>query len=392
MNPYFAYSISFLVALVVYSLGWSDAYPPLSIQLITFLIVSIVLFMVGGYLWKKKAILSAIKAKDYNPVRITLFIYFLWTAEFIYERGVPLFKILLKQPYDYIHFGIPTLHVFIVTFSSFYTIYLFYLFINNRDKKVLWLYCINLAAAFLIYNRGMFMFNLAASCIIYFHFRKINYSVLLLSSLVLILVLFLFGVVGNIRVANIDQADYTRSTFLSTGHASEDFKKSIIPKEFFWSYIYISSPLANLQENINHADRHSPNWSWFLKMVNNEMLPDFISKRINKWFKIPHPGEYRIERYFNVSTVYSISFSHQSWFGMIAMAIYLMIFPVVYIKLLGGHNAYQMVGIAILCTMYLFMAFDNTIRFTGLSFQLFYPLVLNWLEEKKWLSIRKVNL
>lgn len=392
MNPYLAYSTSFIIAMAVYSFGWSDAYPALSLGLFSFLFATIIIFTLFGLSWRKKLnqLINQLPL-DANPVQITLFIYILWLSEFIHEGGIPLIKILLRQPFDYIHFGIPTLHVFIVTFSSFYALYLFQLYISVREKRILWLYLINLVAAFLIYNRGMLILNLAASGFLYVHhFKLIQARFFIVAPIVIIFCLFLFGVVGNIRVAHIDQVPYNNSTFLSTGNASEDFKNSIVPKEFFWSYIYISSPLANLQENINNADRHSPSWSWLLKMLNNEMLPDFVSKRINKWFNIPHPGEYRIERYFSVSTVYSISFSHQSWFGMFIMALFILAFPILYLKLFDSNNPFQAVGIAILSTMYLFMAFDNTIRFTGLSFQLFYPLALGWLEKKNWFSIRRM--
>ncbi len=393
MNPYFAYSASFLIALVVYSLGWSNAYPRLSLPLFGFLFATIIIFALLGFLWRKKLNLIVLQLPlDSSPIRITFFIYIFWLLEFIYEGGVPLVKIVLRQPYDYIHFGIPTLHVFIVTFSSFYTIYLFQLFISTRKKSVLWFYLINLFAAILIYNRGMVIFNLAASFLLYIHHVKLIRPRHLIAALfVVVISLFLFGVFGNLRVAQIDRAPYTNSTFLSTGDASKDFRNSIIPKEFFWPFIYISSPLANLQENINHADRHSLAWPWFLKMVNNEWVPDFISKRINKWFKIPHPGEYRIERYFNVSTVYSISFSHQSWAGMIIMFLYILVFPFIYLKLLDKNSPFYLTGLAILSTMYLFMAYDNTIRFTGLSFQLFYPVALGWLEQKNWFSLRSAS-
>lgn len=107
-------------------------------------------------LFSKKGFITRSSTPDSqqkNAVNITLVIYALWVAEFVYAGGVPLIQILLTRSYDYKTFGIPTLHVFVVTFSSFYTIFLFQQYLGNRSVRVLLLFIINLSAALLIYNR-----------------------------------------------------------------------------------------------------------------------------------------------------------------------------------------------------------------------------------------------
>lgn len=390
MNPYFAYSISFIVAITIYALGWSDAYPPLSLALLGFLGCTIIGFTIVGFRWQRitKSTLERLPV-DNNPLVVTIFIYVLWAADFFYEGGIPLLKILLAQPYNYRLFGIPSLHVFTVTFSSFYTIYLFHLYLSGRKKLILILYFINLSAAVLIYSRAMFMFNVCASIFIFFQFvKKLSPRMMASVPFLALLLFYLFGVFGNLRVSREAKSNYDNSIFLNTGQATQNFRESIVPNEFFWSYIYASSSLANLQQNINHADRHV-SWAWFGKMVNNEMLFDFISKRINTVFNIPHPGEHTIEGPFNVSTIYSKAFSHLSWIGMAIMSAYLLLIPFLYYKLLSP-SPFLRTGLAILTTMFLFTAYDNTISFTGLSFQLIYPILFSWLEDRKIFSLRKL--
>ncbi len=393
MNPYFAYSISFLVAIGVYLLGWSDLYPSLSITLLVFLIISILVGMIAGCYWNKRGMTQVNKLlPDRNIVFITSFIYVLWVCDFVYAGGIPLLKILLGQPLNYRLFGIPSLHVFIVTFSSFYTVYLFHLYLSTRKKKILILYFVNLFAAVLIYSRAMFIFNVIASLILLAPFiRFVPKIILILSPVCLISLFFLFGVFGNLRVSHGAEVKYNNSIFLDTGQATRSFKKSIVPNEFFWTYIYASSSLANLQKNINNADKHI-SIAWFLKMVNNEMLFDFISKRINQFFDIPHPGEYSIYGSFNVSTIYSVAYSHLGWLGMMIMFCYVLIIPFGYRKLIKSSSPFSATGFAILTTMYFFMAYDNTIRFTGLSFQLTYPVIFGWLETKGIFFLRKLKL
>jgi hypothetical protein len=93
-------------------------------------------------------------------------------------------------------------------------------------------------------------------------------------------------------------------------------------------------------------------------------------------------------RPFNVSTVYSRSFSYQGWIGMFIIGGFVLLIPLVYAKFLPV-NSYQLTGIAVLNTMYLFLFYDNTIRFTGLGLQLVYPFLLplaerasGWVQKK----------
>lgn len=393
MNPYFAYSISFIVALGTYLLGWSGLYPRLTADLAWFLALSVLFSFMAGVYWNRKKYVSFQKLPpDRNVILVTGFIYLLWICEFFYAGGIPILKILLGQPYNYRLFGIPSLHVFVVTFSSFYTVYLFHLYLSTRKKKVLLFYLINLLAAVLIYSRAMFMFNMVASVVLLLPFTPRAPRRALPVSLAGLLILFyLFGVFGNLRVSHEAKVHYDNTIFPQAGQATKSFKESAIPNEFFWAYIYASSPLANLQKNINKADKHL-SFSWFLRMANNEMLFDFISKRINRVFDIPHPGEHTIYGSFNVSTIYSVAYSHLGWLGMAIMFCYIMAIPVGYSKLFKNNSPFFASGFSILITMYLFMAYDNTVRFTGLSFQLVYPVIFSWAESKGIFGLRKFGL
>src|SRR5678810_871207 len=133
-HPYGCYIVSFGTALLVYTLGWSELYPSLRAGLVTFLLfTSCLFFVLGWYLGKLHPIVFKVIESSERPVLIiTGIIYLGWLAEFIYEGGVPLFKILLGVPYEYKLFGIPSFHVLIVTFSSYYTLYVFHLYLSRR--------------------------------------------------------------------------------------------------------------------------------------------------------------------------------------------------------------------------------------------------------------------
>jgi hypothetical protein len=279
--------------------------------------------------------------------------------------------------------------VFVVTFSSFFTIYLFHLYVSKHSKLVLILYLLNLSAALLIYSRAMLFFNITGSIVVYLmSLRSIPYLKMGFIVAMTVPLLFLFGVLGSLRVSREANETYNNENFMDTGKASEAFRESAVPKEFFWTYIYVSSPLANLQYNINsnpEPDATFRNLTWTAVY---ECIPDFITKRIHTLRDTRPPKEYRINYSFNISTAYSRAFSYSNWGGIILMGVFLLIFPWIFIRVLDGQSDFFVTGWAILCTMYVFTSYDNTFRFTGLSFQLVYPILFS-LIQKYLSSVRR---
>jgi hypothetical protein len=391
INPYSNYILSFCLALGACWLGWSGLYPPVSGNLITFLALTFLAHLGLSFYWKSRFNRAVQPAETYfSPLTVTLFLYGLWILDFIYEGGIPLVKILFNQPYNYRQFGIPTLHVFIVTFGSFYTVYLFTVFIATRKRLYLYLYFINLMAALLIYSRAMLIFNVTSSVFVYLLSSPIlSWKRTLVFVPGVMGMIYLFGLMGTLRVSFEAKKSYDPELFLQIGEATPAFRASSVPKEFFWGYIYLSSPVANLQHNINTFQVPPFSVSRMIQHVNNEMIFDFISKRANRLAGIEREVENTLpERPFNVSTVYSRSFSYQGWNGMVMMGIFILILPWIYRKLLPS-NRYEITGLSILNTMYLFLFYDNTFRFTGLGFQLVYPFILPWAEKTHSWFVKK---
>lgn len=391
MNPFLAYIASFSVAMLLYSLGWSTLYPAFSLALAVFLLITLGVHAIVALRWRNS--LSqyprVVLPNDSSPLLVTGFIYLLWVADFIHAGGVPVIKILFREPYDYRGFGIPSVHVFTVTFASFYTVYLFQLFLDTKKKSALLFFFLNLAAAILIYSRSMLIFNLSTCAFIYIHhLGRLRVQYVAIGFVSLAVMLFAFGVLGNIRESHEHDVADGNAFFLETGRASESFRNSIVPNEYFWTYAYLTSPLANLQQNINRANKHPVGLRRLGGMVVSEWIFDSVSKRLFKAGLMRDPGEHTIHP-FNVSTVYSRSYSYQGWFGMAATGFFILILPWVYRRLLGPTSPYLLIGLGTLCTMYQFMMYDNTLHATGLAFQIVYPLCFTWLEKRNWFSLRK---
>ncbi len=394
MNPFYSYCVSFGLAIVFYSLDWSTLYPPLTFSLLAFLILTLLFQGVAGYLWsgRVKVPIAAFRADVRMAATITAFLYILWTFDFIHAGGVPLLMILFDTPFNYRTFGVPTLHVFTVTFASFYTILLFDQYLSTRNRWILCFFIANLLAAVLIYSRAMFLFNTSACLLLFIHRYSSHRVRLALFGLpILLLLLFLFGVMGNLRVAREANKPYASDLLVVTGSATQAFALSPIPKEFFWTYIYVTSPLANLQTNANLSPPSPLSIQNTVDLVINEFTFDFMSKRINRLLGKEAALEHRITGPFNVSTIYSRSYSYQNWWGMAFMAIFLLLLPWAYRAVLKTKSPYSATGYALLCTIFLFSAYDNTFRMTGLGFQLVYPLVFAYLHYRNWLILAPVH-
>lgn len=393
ISPFTCYATSFVVVVIFYLFGWSELYPKLSGELLTFLLITIVA-TIACHLRFDRVAFRKLEDTKLPVVSTTIFIFILWTAEFLYEGGIPLLKILLHKPYNYRLFGIPSLHVFVVTFSSFFTIYLFHLYLSKKSRLLLLLYLLNLSAAVLIYSRAMLFFNITASAIVYFTMmKKIPWTRVAQMVVSVLILFFLFGVLGSLRVSREAKEPYNNENFMATGKATESFRKSWVPKEYFWTYIYVSSSLANLQHNINERPKPTVSASSIAWTAIDECLPDFITKRIYALRGADPPTEYHIGYTFTVSTVYSRAYSHSNWAGMIVMAVFILVFPWLFMMVIKPKSDFFITGWAILCTMYFFMSYDNTFRFTGLSFQLAYPIAFALFEKQvsRWIRRAAVD-
>jgi hypothetical protein len=212
--------------------------------------------------------------------------------------------------------------------------------------------------------------NLASSFFVLFMSSKKLLKLIVRLTIIIIGVLFLFGLAGNVRVTGNKNVN---SIILDWGQATENFRNSIIPKEFFWGYLYTTSPLANVQETINH--HHITNFSLqkFGTFINRNFLPDFIWKR-NVFFIRPYEHVDQISSAFTVGTVYGTSFAYMGWWGIFIMFFYILFFNLVVLLSFSKSSSFFVTGVAILDCIMLFNIFDNMFSFSGLSLQLFYPI------------------
>lgn len=377
-NPFYIYFIAFTVILGIYLLGWSNLYPNLSGGLLVFVILSsLISVFLGGVIDKYNPIVYQQIKPIRNLGKTTIIVYALLVLEFIYNKGIPLLLVFSDSTYKYEQFGIPFLHPLLATFVSFYTVYIFHAFLSVRKTKYILYLILFMAVSILIYNRGMFLINLTSCLFVYFSYiKRIKVKIGIFVFAGVLLLLFGFGVMGNYRLIKKDSNEY----FLNESKASDKFINSTIPKEYMWSYMYISSPLANLQNTINT----NPPINFRIKdFVFTEIIPDFISKRVSSVVNAEQAEINRISGFLTVGTLFSKPYVLLGWLGIYLIFFISILFTFFYILLLKRTNKYYVTGIAILCSYTLFNMFSNMIYFSGVSFQLIYPLILGMIYFKR---------
>jgi len=370
-NPFYLYVITFTIVIVTYLLGWSSLYPKLSFLLLLFFIITFILSLIlGGVIDKYSRIIYNKLDSSEGVKRTIIGIYIVLLLEFIYNKGIPLLLVFSGSAYDYRDFGIPTLHPILATFTSFYTVYVFHVWLSKKKKKNLIYLFILLLFPILIYNRGMLLISLV-SCLIVFlmSIKRIKLKAFFYIAVSVAVLLYFFGVLGNYRLVKSSSNEY----FLEVGKATDSFKNSRVPKEYFWAYIYISSPLANLQNNITE---NGPEEIRVMDFISTELLPDFISKRLAEVTHAEQASISQIASFLTVGTVFARSYSLLGWPGIYLMYLFIAAFVFFYIIILRKSNKYYVTGISILCTFVIFNSFSNMIYFSGLSFQLIYPILL----------------
>ncbi len=264
-NPFAAYTTGFLLALSVYSLGFSDLYPRLQRSLVLFLlatcVASALLACVAGNITNVR---QYGRESLVTHIGIFLAIMGVFAVQVIANGGIPLLLIAASTGFNYMDFGIPTIYVAFVGFCYFYAVFWFDLYLLGRGKSFLVLAMAAFSTSLLILSRGQFIITLVAFTFVYVQRRGLDRKLLLGVVALVGACLWGFAFLGNLRA----QGTSGESIILTVGEASDSFLNSDIPTELFWPYLYASSPLANLQLNV--TNRVAPTdrsvtllWSFF---------------------------------------------------------------------------------------------------------------------------------
>lgn len=382
LNPFILYIGAYLFVIVLYQFKWSELFPPLGSQLMVFLIVTFfVSFILGCVFYsKKREIVSRITLSDSFFSKSITCISLGYFLEFIYAHQIPLLSVSLTDD-SFIHFGgIPTFHVILVTYNVFFDIIFFQKNLQSKVDKRKWFAFAAIAVLppIVIVNRGM-LFTVAIACILmYLIMTSQRVKSLIIKCGVFAFVLLAgFALLGSLRIH-----DEGNRAFVSYAEPSSGFLKTNLNPLVLWPYMYIASPMANLQYCIDNA---IPEYD-FPRFITECICPDVISKRlvINKEISSVKSSNCLISPVFNVSTMYNTAYITMGYYGMLLMFFYQSFIVVVFLLIsYRKKNQYYTVCFCLICSNIILGTFSNMWVFSAISFPILWSPIFNILSRCK---------
>ncbi len=377
-NPLYIYLIGFALSFIVYMLNWSDLYPKISTDMIVFFAITFFCFGAFGLAINYLKLIRRTYSQTSTLLitRSAVILLFFYLIEFIIEGDIPLLsKLAGRAGVHYMEFGIPLLHGILISFNSFLIAHTFSTYLSTKNKLLLKTYFLLYIPALLFFSRSILMLGLLTSVFIYIHYsKKLRLGNQIKLIVLGVVALYLFGVLGNLRSGG----DY----IYEQSKATEKFMESSIPKEFYWTYLYVASPLANFQNTVNKTGKVERD---FVGFIFYENFPQIISKNLGATLNIPQRDLVRLIPWLTVGTTYAKSISYLGWLGpYLLFALNLLVYLTIIMFMVPRRSNYHITTLSILSVIILLNIFANMLVVTGISFQLVYCVIFAFFERKKF--------
>lgn len=361
LNPFYLFSIIWGITLILYNFRVSKLFPKLTLNLLLFIVFSIFFCIVLGTIYNKKIRVNKKNRKINKKFgkEYTL-IFFMFIIEFMFEKKIPLIETMNKTGYTYMDFkGIPVVHVVLFTYNFYITICTFYNYQLTKKKKYIFYSIIGVIPYILLYLRGTILLLLISFFLIILYF-KYNIKMILKITFIFIFIIYIFGVAGNIR----HYYSWNDSRMIKKIAIIDLPKNNLDP--FIWGYVYLVSPLGNLQYNVNKT---IPKDNLAMFIFDNFFF-DAISKRIEYISEKPK----LMVPHLTVSSFYIKAYLSYGMIGMLVILFTYMVFELIYLSIIK-NTQYWVIGLSIINVLNIFSVFSNMFVFSGFSFILVYILI-----------------
>lgn len=364
INIYLAFAILWVVVLILYFFGWSDLCVPLNKELLIFIIFMIITSFIFGKILKKDLRYFKLSNNPHKKRYMIVILIILYILTFIFNKNIPLLLVLTGTPYYAVNtIGLPHLNLIISSVSICYFIYLIYIYSCFKERRTLFeIICIILYFTLMVQRQNLFI------CIIVFAnifllSKKIdvNFKRHFIRNIILFLILtilgsYIFGVIGNARYGS--KWKWNDSSMISTLGKMNDKYPKVLPKETFWAYIYITSPLSNLNYNIINYKSNNQLYPYLM-----EFLPEYISNKFNFLRK----DVYLPVSSLNASTSYVRSYFYGGVLGMYGMYIIQMMCSFIVIFIAKRNKSVYFIPICMIVAYFLLFSFFENMFYYSIS-------------------------
>lgn len=376
-NPFLVYVLSFSAVLGIYQLGWSEIYPSLSYDLLLFFGLTFVFALLFARLVRPLVAGTG----SYQPGLLTkyagLFVIATFAIELVLAGGIPLYRVLKGVNFAEMESTATHLHVF--TLWSAYSTIRFADFLYSKRRFYLLEASLPVIFYALLVYRGAAMMTLASWAFIFIIKNNgLKLKHIMMIAIATVCVFYLNGRLGDVRAPG----DEVRA-----GQPTLAFRESGIPRTFFWTYLYSTVAVANLQLSV---DKTQSNSGTVAEFIVSELIPDTFSRRIMQYVNhrvTSNQGNFitrdklysweqpQVAPGMNISTIFGRSYGFFGWTGPKIMFSVLSLFIVVYLLLIS-RSPFRVPCLALLNTLVLFCLFNNMLVSAAIIPQLVWPLLL----------------
>jgi len=355
-------------------------YPKLSLGLISILALSFIPFILLGKIYAREILsdssfsLYSLRQLDYMFMVIIL----LGALDILISGFIP----IIDKTHNYKEFGAPVIDVLFNTLSIFFSVVFVQTYLRTKGIRFPVYVIVILGLQIILLRRASIVWIVTSSCMLYFlEIKKVKVIYLVSGILILIFLSFSFGKLGSKRGAA------QNSNPLEEFEASSWFKRSGIGEYNYMTYLYVSSPLANLQKNISSGDR-------FLNRGDFEdyffycLLPPSFTMRLENLLDLKQPVPALIHPHLIVGTCFMLSYLTLGYLGFIGMFMFILGYTAICMHVIKKSNTFYYASLSLLSTAILMEVFDNMLIRLDVIFMLFiYPVIFHyanlWLGNKK---------
>ena len=372
VNPFYLYCISFFTAIIIYLWGWCDIFPKLSAGLLLFFSITFLIFIFAGHQFGKKNFNFVFYTRFNLYLNDILFslIIFLGLVNVLFMGYLP----VLDRSHNYREFGMPVIDPVFNTLSIFFSVFFLQSFIGQKKKRFLIYVFIIILIHILLYRRSSVIWIITSSIFLLLMYKKsISLPVIIAAIICLPILSYCFGAYGNVR------SKLSKSYVMNGLGASEKFKNLNISHNHYMTYLYISSPLANLQENIEKAGTTIKKTD-FKEFLFYCLIPESFTLRLENQLELAPPVCYLITPDLIAGSFLMVAFYTLGWTGMTIMFLYLSLFILVCLVLIRKWKTFSSVTISLLSAAVSLLIFANFLNRLDVILMLFvYPVLFHFI-------------
>jgi len=361
INPFYVLVFSGITVISMFFLKWSIFYNQLSLQMYMFFIINTATAFSLGFIFRKKLRYKNTYFRIKYPKLIGGVILLGFLFDILYSKEIPLVSMLTSSGsrYDEVE-HLPLFYPLLSSVNVFVIVCLFYSYLCCKNKVCLYVALLLLFPFVINVGRGLVVMSIVPCLLMYLSTKNMFLSVKKIATIFLVLlsILYVFGYAGNIRSASVLSERLHRTStdeiILSLGGATEEFKESYIPSEFLWGYLYVVSPICNLNNNILIGISEGGGDEFFVY----NFAPQSMQK--NMFTKFEKDKSFLVVDTFNVSTAFALPYSQFGWAGVFFFQVYLYVLFFFFLFLLQ-KSKYKIIYLSLFSTSMLLVWFENVL-------------------------------